>query len=99
MVLPLASERLSEVRSQMRSRNLDALLVYSQKRGHIAYLSVYRPNYHTNSAFLLIPLEDEPVLQIKFGFDLPRARKLSWVEDIRTGQSEDAVCLLRQFAG
>jgi Xaa-Pro dipeptidase len=99
MALPLPKQRLAAVRDEMRSRELDALLVYSQKRGHIAYLSGYRPNYHTNSALLLLPREDDPILQIKFGFDMPRAREISWVSDIRTGCSEDAVCLLRQFIG
>jgi Xaa-Pro aminopeptidase len=82
----------------MEGRNLDALLVYSQRRGHVAYLSGYRPNYHTNSAFLCLPREADPVLLIKFGFDMPRARKLSWVQDIRPGHSEDVRCLFAEFA-
>ena len=97
MVLPLPKGRIAAVRDEMRSRKLDALLVYSQKRGHVAYLSGYRPNYHTNSAFLLLPREEDPALLIKFGFDLPRARELSWVSDLRAGHTEDAVCLLGEF--
>src|SRR5580704_13414425 len=97
MALPLPKQRLAAVRDEMRSRELDALLVYSQKRGHVAYLSGYRPNYHTNSALLLMPREDDPVLQVKFGFDLSRAREISWVSDIRPGHSEDAVRLLGEF--
>jgi Xaa-Pro aminopeptidase len=99
MVIPISTKRISAVQDEMRSRNLDALLVYSQKRGHVAFLSGYRPNYHTNSAFLLMPKQDDPTLLIKFGFDMPRARNLSWVQDIRPGGSENAVCLLQEFAG
>src|SRR5437879_114362 len=98
MVLPLAKERIDSIRAGMKARDLDALLVYSQRRGHVAYLSGYRPNYHTNSAFLCVPREGDPVLLIKFGFDMPRARQLSWVEDIRPGHSEDVRCLFGEFA-
>jgi Xaa-Pro dipeptidase len=94
----MPTRRLAAVQDEMRSRNLDALLVYSQKRGHVAFLSGYRPNYHTNSAFMLLPREGDPTLFIKFGFDMPRARNLSWVQDIRPGHSENAVCLLHEFS-
>jgi Xaa-Pro aminopeptidase len=99
VVLPLSkNSRLDIARDHMRQRNLDALVVYSQRRAHIAYLSGYRPNYHTNSAFLVLPLVDEPVLLIKFGFDMPRARSMSWVRDIRPGHSEDVRCLFFECA-
>ncbi|MBM3775465.1 MAG: aminopeptidase P family protein, partial [Acidobacteria bacterium] len=99
MVKPLAKQRLQSVRDRMQARQLDALIVYSQRRGHIPYLSGYRPNYHTNSAFLVLPLEGEPAMLIKFGFDMPRARSQSWIDDIRPGHSEDACFLFREFAG
>ena len=99
MVLPLPNQRIDAVRDSMKDRDLDALLVYSQRRGQITYLSGYRPNYHTNSAFLCLPREGDPVLLIKFGFDMPRARAMSWVEDIRAGHSEDVWCLFSEFAG
>ena len=98
MVKPLANTRLNTARQLMASRQLDALIVYSQRRGHIAYLSGYRPNYHTNSAFMVLPRDDDPALLIKFGFDMPRARAQSWIEDIRAGHSEDARCLFAEFA-
>ena len=58
--------RLEAIRNQMRAEKLDALLIYSQRRGHVAYVSGYRPNYHTNSAFIVLPSEGEPALLIKF---------------------------------
>ena len=45
-----------------------------------------------------MPTGEDPSLLIKFGFDMPRARNLSWVEDIRPGGSENAVCWLHEFA-
>jgi|GEM_PF-2486275 len=86
-------QRLGAIRAEMRARKLDALLVYSQRRSHVAYVSGYRPNYHTNSAFVVLPVDDEPVLLIKFGFDLQRAKVLTWVSDIRTLDGEPSETL------
>jgi Xaa-Pro dipeptidase len=99
VVLPLPNHsRLQAARTHMRERNLDALVVFSQRRAHVAYLSGYRPNYHTNNAFLVLPLEGVPTLLIKFGFDMPRARSMSWVQDIRPGHTEDMRCLFFECA-
>lgn len=76
--------RIQALKEEMRARNLSALLIYSQRRGHVAYVSGYRPNYHTNSAFAIVPLDSNPVLIIRFGFDLERAKASSSFSDIRT---------------
>src|SRR5207247_11086837 len=81
--------RLEAIQNQMRAEKLDAVLIYSQRRSHVAYVSGYRPNYHTNSAFAVFPLNGEPTIVIKFGFDLPRARSMSWFRDIRTIEGYD----------
>ncbi len=81
-------QRMDTIRDQMRNRNLDALLIYSQRRGHVSYVSGYHPNYHTNSAFIVLPREEEPVLIIKFGFDLTRAASTSWISDVRSSNQE-----------
>jgi Xaa-Pro aminopeptidase len=91
-------KRISKLRAGMRTRNLDMLFVFSQKRSHVAYVSGYRPNYHTNSAIVLLPLEKEPVLVIKFPFDLPRAKSMSWFADIRGSASEDQEKMVAQCA-
>jgi len=88
--------RLDVIREQMRDRKLDALLIYSQKRGHVAYVSGYIPNYHPNSAVVILPADGEPVLLIRFGFDMPRARTLSWFKGIRTADGDHAGGFLRQ---
>jgi len=85
----LGKQRLDTIRDEMRKRDLAALIIYSQRRGHVPYVSGYRPNYHTNSAFIVLPLEGEPALLIKFGFDLSRAASMSWISDIRTSSTED----------
>src|SRR4051794_19451518 len=85
----LGRQRLDAIRSEMRKRDLAALIIYSQKRGHVPYVSGDRPNYHTNSAFVVLPLEGEPALLIKFGFDSSRAASISWFSDIRASGTED----------
>jgi len=88
--------RLGVIREQMRETKLDALLIYSQRRGHVAYVSGYIPNYHTNSAVVILPADGEPVLLIRFGFDMPRAKTLSWFKDIRTADADHPGGFLRQ---
>jgi len=73
----------------MAKRGLDALLVFSMKRSQVAYVSGYRPNYYSNCGLVMVPLERDPILWIRFGFDLPRARELCWFEDILTSPSYD----------
>ncbi len=91
-------ERISQVRAQMKQRGLEALIIYSQRRGHVCYVSGYRPNYHTNSAVVLLAAEGEPTLWIKFPFDLPRAKASSWLQDIRPSAREENEHLLTQCA-
>lgn len=83
-------QRVRSIRDRMKARDLQALLIYSQKRGHVTYLSGYRPNYHTNSAVVALPLDRDPAMWIKFPFDLARAQAMSWFDDIRPSISEDA---------
>ena len=85
----MGKQRLGAIREEMRKRDLAALIIYSQRRGHVPYVSGYRPNYHTNWAFIVLPLVGEPALLIKFGFDLSRAVSMSWISDIRTSRTED----------
>ncbi len=82
-------QRLENIRAAMRKRGLDALLVFSMKRSQVTYVSGYRPNYYSNCGLVMVPLEGDPILWIRFGFDLPRAREQCWFEDIRTSPSYD----------
>ena len=91
-------ERVRNIREQMEKRGLDVLFIYSQRRGHVPYVSGYRPNYHTNSAVIVLPLDRDPVMWVKFAFDLPRARKVSWIEDIRASKSESAAQMVASCA-
>jgi Xaa-Pro aminopeptidase len=99
-IIPVSDfrERIATIRSRMRRQNLEALLIFSQKRGHATYVSGYFPNYHTNSAIVFLPLEGEPILWIKFPFDLPRARAASWFSDIRGSVSEGMEGMVSQCA-
>jgi Xaa-Pro aminopeptidase/Xaa-Pro dipeptidase len=86
---PEYEQRLANVRLAMGKRGLDALLVFSLRRSQVAYISGYRPNYYSNCGLVLVPLERPPILWIRFGFDLNRARSLCWFDDIRTSPSYD----------
>ena len=66
----------------MKQAGLDALLVYSWKRGQVRYLSGYHPNYIANVALVLLPIEGDPVMLIRFPFDLERARRESWIKEV-----------------
>ena len=81
--------RLARIRQAMAQENIDALLVYSWKRGQVRYVSGYQPNYVANVAMAVIPLEAEPALLFRFPFDMVRARKMSWMSDVRASGDWD----------
>ena len=88
-------QRLDRIRQQMHEANLDALLIYSQRE--VMWLMCRDiPNYHTNSAVVISPVDGQPVLLIRFGFDIPRARALSWFDDIRSVDGDHPGGLLEQ---
>ncbi|MGQ9502642.1 MAG: M24 family metallopeptidase [Anaerolineae bacterium] len=75
--------RLQVTRQAMARMGLDALLVYSWKRSQVRYLSGYKPNYVANVAMLIVLPDEDPILLVRFPFDLERARKVSWLQDIQ----------------
>ncbi len=85
-------QRLVFIRQLMREKDLDALIVYSWKRGQVTYISGYWPGYMANMAMVIIPQEGELSLLIRLPFDLERAKRMSWIDDIR------AVGILSNFA-
>jgi len=94
-------QRSTRLHVAMDEEGLDALLVYSWKRGQVRYLSGYHPNYIANIALLVLPKERSPALRIRFPFDVERARQESWIEDIAASGSPaklvlDAADTLRQ---
>jgi Xaa-Pro aminopeptidase len=97
-------QRLSRIQQEMAHRGLGALLVYSWKRGQVRYISGYKPNYVANVAMVVVPASGEPALLIRFPFDLERARKMSWLADIRAsgdfpGLARDCQAVLRERGG
>src|SRR5580704_12388447 len=86
--------RVRNIRQQMKQRGLDVLLIYTQRRGHVPYVSGYRPNYHTHSAAIVLPLELDPIMWVRYAFDLSRALRASWLQDIRASKSESAAKML-----
>lgn len=83
--------RLTRIRQAMADEGLDALLVYSWKRGQVRYVSGYAPNYVANVAMAVIPQRQPPTLFIRFPFDLERARAMCWFDDVRASGDVSAV--------
>jgi Xaa-Pro aminopeptidase len=75
--------RLTAIRARMAGQTLDALLIYSWKRGQVRYLTGYTPNYVANVAAVVLPLDGDPAMFIRFPFDLERARRACWFKDVR----------------
>ncbi len=74
--------RLSLIQARMEKQALDALLVYSWKRGQVRYLTGYTPNYIANVAAIVLPAQGNPEMFIRFPFDLERAQKACWFEAV-----------------
>ncbi len=80
--------RIEKIRQGMREKKLQNLLVYDWGRhnflrmNYIAYLTDFI-NVGPET-FLLLPLEDEPVLFVSPAWDIPRARDESRVSDVRS---------------
>ena len=83
--------RLSRIRQAMADKDLDALLVYSWKRGQVRYVSGYTPNYIANVALVVIPRHEDPTMFIRFPFDLERAQAMCWFDDVRASGDVAAV--------
>ncbi len=71
------AQRTKRIREAMLQQDLQALLIYSWKRGQVRYISGYVPNYIANTAMAVLPLQGEPALFIRFPFDLERAQAAS----------------------
>lgn len=79
--------RLRRAREAMAEQGLDALLVYGAAEVNadpIRYLSGYVHVFPGASSLFLLPLEGEPVLLIDQPWHLEEARKMAFVDDVRT---------------
>jgi Xaa-Pro dipeptidase len=80
------STRRKNVRALMSNRDLDALVIYSHTgyACNVQYLTSYIP---TLGDALMIIWPDRPgTLLTAFDYDVPRARKVSRIDDVRTTQ-------------
>jgi Xaa-Pro aminopeptidase len=81
------ASRIARIRQGMRERKLQNLIVFDWGRhnflrmNYVAYLTDFM-NVGPET-FLVLPLEDEPVLFVSPAWDVPRARDESWVPDVR----------------
>ena len=79
--------RLQRAREAMAEQGLNALLVYGAAEVNadpIRYLSGYVHVFPGASSLFLLPLEGEPVLLIDQPWHLEEARKMAFVDDVRT---------------
>ncbi|MGE5817764.1 MAG: M24 family metallopeptidase [Deltaproteobacteria bacterium] len=75
-------QRIDQVRTGMKERNVDLLLVYgdSWKFGHLAYVSHFIPK--NRGALAVIPLEGEPALVIQEpSRNNPFSSTLTWIKE------------------
>jgi Xaa-Pro aminopeptidase len=81
------SERVARIRSGMRERGLQALLVFDSGRHN--FLRMNYVAYMTDfvnigpAAIVVLPLDEAPALYLSPPWDIPRAREESWVTDVR----------------
>jgi len=79
--------RLARARAAMDDRGLDVLLVYGSagvNHDPIRYLAGYVHVFPGASSLLLLPREADPVLLVDQWWHLEEARRMSWIEDVRT---------------
>ena len=79
--------RLARARAAMEQHGLDALLVWGSAGANsdpIRYLAGYVHVFPTASSLLLVPLDRDPVLLVDQPWHLDEARRMSWVEDVRS---------------
>jgi Xaa-Pro aminopeptidase len=79
--------RFRRAREAMAAQSLDALLLYGAAEANadsIRYLSGYVHVFPGASSLVLLPLEGEPILLIDQPWHLEEARKMAFVDDVRT---------------
>lgn len=70
-----ASARRRQLRDRADELGLDGVLAYSWRRGLATGLTGYFPGYVTNSCSVWIPVDGEPVVGVRFPFELEPARR------------------------
>jgi Xaa-Pro aminopeptidase len=79
--------RLERARAAMDARELDGLLVWGSAAANpdpIRFLSGYVHVFPGASSLLLVPRERDPVLLVDQPWHVEEARRMSWVEDVRS---------------
>jgi len=89
-LLPKAcfQERSARLRALIAEHGDDAWLLYGdlERSGHVAYFSNFLPR--TRAALALVTRDGDPALLVAVGpRDLPAARTLTWIEDVRAFSS------------
>lgn len=78
------TERIARLREHAAGQGLAGALVFSWRRGVVAWFSGYRPGFVTNQAALWVPAQGRPVLAVRFPFEAERAALVD-AFDVRPG--------------
>ena len=72
--------RVDRLRAHASSSHLAGVLVFSWRRGVVAWFTGYRPGFVTNQAALWVPVDGRPVLAVRFPFESDRATRIDAFE-------------------
>ena len=75
-------KRCLGLQASMQEEGMDALIIYSWKRGQVRYVSGYHPGFIANAGIVVLPSSGKSSMIIRFPFDIERAHRESWIENI-----------------
>src|SRR5579862_7556974 len=102
-LLPAAcfAARFARIQSLVAQQGDDAWLLHGdvERYGHVAYFSNFLPR--TRSAVALVGARGDPTILVAVGpRDIPAAKTLTWIEDVRTlGHPGRQMCALIEEKG
>jgi Xaa-Pro aminopeptidase len=79
--------RLARARAQLERRGLDGMVAWGSAGANadpIRYLAGYVHVFPGASSLLVLPLERDPILLIDQGWHLDEARRMTWIDDVRS---------------
>jgi Xaa-Pro aminopeptidase len=71
------AERRDRLRREADARGLDGILFFSWRRGALNWVTGYTPGFVSNFGTFWLPVDGQPVLGIRFGFDRSRAEAVT----------------------
>ncbi|MFJ2203130.1 M24 family metallopeptidase [Streptomyces violaceusniger] len=85
----VAAERRERIRTHAAESGLDGVLIHSWRRGAVTAVSGFAAGFVTNTASLWLPVDDEPVLGVRFSFEAERAGEQSGLRTVASVGGDD----------